>query len=126
MNHQLIISHLKDNCLFEPTFAVKVKINSNSPALLISELYKEDIVFNNLSQVKYSNKGRKLSVDVDKMIKIILLSAYKSELEIRKIERNCKENIEFRYILQGQNPPSKSKIAKFMIDYQKDIEDIIE
>ena len=120
-----MISHLKDNCLFEPTFTVKVKINSNSPALLISELCKDDIIFNNLSQVKYSNKGRKLSVYVDKMIKIILLSAYKSELEIRKIERNCKENVEFRYILQEQNPPSKSKIAKFMIDYQSDIEDII-
>lgn len=131
MNHPLIYS-INDITsqgqlqLFEPTFSVEVKIDSNSPALLISELCKEDIVFNNLSQVQYSKKGRKLSVDVDKMIKIILLSAYKSELEIRKIERNCKENIEFRYILQGQNPPSKSKIAKFMIDYQKDIEDIIE
>lgn len=99
MNHQLIISHLKGNYLFEPTFAVEVKINLNLPALLISELCKDDIVFKNLSQVQYSTKGRKLSVYVDKMIKIILLSAYKSELEIRKIERNCKDNIEFRYIL---------------------------
>lgn len=99
MNHQLIISHLKGNYLFESTFAVEVKINLNSPALLISELCKDDIVFKNLSQVQYSTKGRKLSVYVDKMIKIILLSAYKSELEIRKIERNCKDNIEFRYIL---------------------------
>ena len=80
MNHQLIISHLKGNYLFESTFAVEVKINLNSPALLISELCKDDIVFKNLSQVQYSTKGRKLSVYVDKMIKIILLSAYKSEL----------------------------------------------
>ena len=56
MNHPLIYS-INDITsqgqlqLFEPTFAVKVKINSNSPALLISELCKDDIVFKNLSQV---------------------------------------------------------------------------
>lgn len=59
------------------------------------------------------------------MFKIILLSAFYSELELRKIVRNCNENINFIYLLNGEEAPKLTRLQNFIETYKEDIIDLL-
>ncbi len=59
------------------------------------------------------------------MFKIILLYAFYSELELRKIIRNCNENINFIYLLNGEEAPKLTRLQNFIERYKEDIIDLL-
>ncbi|WP_197416943.1 transposase, partial [Streptobacillus felis] len=118
------ITNTKENQLFEVNNYKHFEFDENSPVILLNELAKE-LVFNNKSKVKNHNKGRKSKNSLDVMFKIILLSAYYSELELRKIIRNCNENINFIYLLNGEEAPKLTRLQKFIVKYREDIIDLL-
>ncbi|CAM3238282.1 transposase [Streptobacillus ratti] len=109
--------------LFEVNNYKHISFDKNSPVVILNELAKE-LVFNNKSKVNNHNKGRKHKNSLDVMFKIILLSSFYSELELRKIIRNCNENINFIYILNGQEAPKLTRLQNFIIKYREDIIDL--
>lgn len=68
----------------------------------------------------YSTKGRNPDVEPKDLFKI-LIYAYMNDIYLsRKIETACKRDINFIWLLQGQNSPDHCAIARFRTERLKD------
>ena len=61
----------------------------------------------------YSLKGRKPAVDPKTMFKVMVYAYSQNIYSTRKIEQACKRDINFMWLLSGQEAPDHSTIARF-------------
>ena len=73
---------------------------------------------------KYSAKGRKSKVDPKIMFKIITYANMENIYSSRDLEKACRRDINFKWLLQGAQPPDHSTICRF--EYEKIDEYILE
>ena len=73
---------------------------------------------------KYSVKGRKSKVDPKIMFKIITYANMENIYSSRDIEKARRRDINFKWLLQGAQPPDHSTICRF--EYEKIDENILE
>lgn len=83
----------------------------------------EGLDYSNLYN-KYSTKGRKSKVDPKIMFKIITYANMENIWSSRDIEKHCRRDINFKWLLQGVQPPDHSTICRFK--YEKMDEDVLE
>jgi transposase len=90
----------------------------DSVRLLCQEL--EDLDYSKLYQA-FSSKGRKPVVDPKTMFKILVYAYSQNIYSSRKIERSCRRDINFMWLLAGQKAPDHSTIARFRTGYLLEI-----
>ncbi len=76
----------------------------------------EGLYYTKLYQA-YSSKGRKPAVEPKIMFKIITYAYMNNLYTSHKIERACKRDINFMWLLGGQKPPDHVAIARFRQKY---------
>lgn len=91
--------------------------NDDSVRLLSHEL--EDLDYTKLYQA-YSAKGRNPAVDPKTMFKILTYAYSQNIYSSRKIERSCRRDINFMWLLAGQKAPDHSTIARFRTGFLAD------
>ena len=91
--------------------------DDDSVRLLSHEL--EDLDYSLLYQA-YSAKGRNPAVDSKTMFKILTYAYSQNIYSSRKIERACKRDINFMWLLAGQKAPDHSTIARFRTGFLAD------
>ena len=91
--------------------------DDDSVRLLSHEL--EDLDYSLLYQA-YSAKGRNPAVDPKTMFKILTYAYSQNIYSSRKIERACKRDINFMWLLAGQKAPDHSTIARFRTGFLAD------
>ena len=84
--------------------------DDDSVRLLSHEL--EDLDYTLVYQA-YSAKGRNPAVDPKTMFKILTYAYSQGIYSTRKIERACRRDINFMWLLAGQKAPDHSTIARF-------------
>jgi transposase len=65
----------------------------------------------------YSSVGRKPAVEPKIMFKIVSYAYYQNVYSSRKIEKACKRDINFRWLLQGYKAPDHATISRFRKEY---------
>ena len=65
----------------------------------------------------YSSVGRKPAVEPKIMFKIISYAYSQNVYSSRKIEKSCKRDINFRWLLQGYKAPDHATISRFRKEY---------
>ena len=65
----------------------------------------------------YSSVGRKPAVEPKIMFKIISYAYSQNIYSSRKIEKACRRDINFRWLLQGYKAPDHATISRFRKDY---------
>lgn len=74
----------------------------------------------------YSSKGRKPAVEPEVMFKILTYAYSQNIYSSRDIEKACKRDINFKWLLAGQNIPDHTTISRFRKKYLSDniVEDL--
>lgn len=88
--------------------------DDESVRLLSQEL--EDLDYTLLYKA-YSAKGRNPAVDPKTMFKILTYAYSQNIYSTRKIEKACRRDINFMWLLQGQKVPDHSTISRFRTGY---------
>ena len=89
----------------------------DSVRLLSHEL--EDLDYTKLYQA-YSAKGRNPAVDPKTMFKIVTYAYSQNIYSSRKIEKACKRDLNFLWLLAGAKAPDHTTIARFRSFYLSD------
>ena len=118
---QLTKSYIKDYNEFNDNFQLILPLN-------LENLIPEDDSVRLLSHVlegldyrklykAYSSVGRKPAVEPKIMFKIISYAYSQNIYSSRKIEKACKRDINFRWLLQGYKAPDHATVNRFRKDY---------
>ncbi|OOM16710.1 IS1182 family transposase [Clostridium saccharobutylicum] len=118
---QLTKSYIKNYTEFNDNFQLILPLN-------LENLIPEDDSVRLLSHVlegldyrklykAYSSVGRKPAVEPKIMFKIISYAYSQNIYSSRKIEKACKRDINFRWLLQGYKAPDHATINRFRKDY---------
>lgn len=84
----------------------------------------EELNYTKLYQA-YSHKGRKPGVEPRILFKVIVYAFMEGIYSTREIEKACKRDINFKWLLQGYPALDHSNIARFIKDYLSDcLEDL--
>ena len=102
---------------------IGVNISESSPVRVISKLL-EGLDYRYLMQAYSKNKGRKHKIEADKMFFIIAYAMFDSVSTTRAIEKNCRENINYMWILRGSSAPDHNTVARFISSCKIEIEDL--
>lgn len=113
--------HTKDYTEFNDNFQLILPLN-------LENLIPEDDSVRLLSHVlegldyrklykAYSSVGRKPAVEPKIMFKIISYAYSQNIYSSRKIEKACKRDINFRWLLRGYKAPDHATISRFRKDY---------
>ena len=102
---------------------IGVVIPALSPVRVISKVL-EGLDYSNLLQVYSNSKGRKHKIDADKMFFILAYAMFDGVTTTRTIEKNCRENINYMWILRGSKAPDHNTISRFIVKYRKEIEEL--
>ena len=89
----------------------------DSVRLLSHEL--EELDYTKLYQA-YSAKGRNPAVDLKTMFKILTYAYSQTVYSSRKIEKACRRDINFMWLLAGQKAPDHTTIARFRTGFLVD------
>lgn len=89
----------------------------DSVRLLSHEL--EELDYTKL-YLAYSAKGRNPAVDPKTMFKILIYAYSQTIYSSRKIEKACRRDINFMWLLAGQKAPDHSTIARFRTGFLAD------
>ncbi|MGL5086418.1 MAG: IS1182 family transposase [Clostridium sp.] len=103
-SYQLVLS-LDLECLIPEDDSVRL-LSHVLEGLDYTKLYKA-----------YSSVGRKPAVDPKIMFKILTYAYSQNIYSSRKIEKACKRDINFKWLLAGGNCPDHSTISRFRKDY---------
>lgn len=76
-----------------------------------------------ISRVRY-RCARSYGASFVTMLKIIIYGYMEQITSLRGIEKACKRDINFKWLLQNDLPPSKSTIGRFIQQNEKYIEDV--
>lgn len=85
--------------------------------MLLKKLYNQN--YTKLNEA-YSSKGRKLAVEPETMFKILTYAYSQNIYSGRDIEKACKRDINFKWLLAGQNAPDHTTISRFRKKYLSD------
>ena len=98
-------------------------IPSDEPVRLLSAVL-EELDYRKLTAT-YSRLGR-IEYSPRLLFKIVLYGCSRGIYKSREIERACRENINFMYLLEGKRPPDHNTIARFRKDHLPNaIEDLL-
>ena len=98
-------------------------IPSDEPVRLLSAVL-EELDYRKLAAT-YSRLGR-IEYSPRLLFKIVLYGCSRGIYKSREIERACRENINFMYLLEGKRPPDHNTIARFRKDHLPNaIEDLL-
>ena len=101
----------------------EILIPSDEPVRLLSAIM-EEMDYTKL-MATYSRMGR-IEYPPRLLFKVIVYAYSRKIYSSRGIERACRENINFMYLLEGHNPPDHNTIARFRKDHLQDVvEDLL-
>ena len=108
-------THLKGNYQLPLPLDFESSIAADDSVRLLSHVL-EELDYTKLYQA-YSQKGRKPGVEPSILFKVIIYAFMEGIYSTRHIERSCKRDINFKWLLQGYPSPDHSTIARFIKDY---------
>ena len=89
---------------------LEIIIPSDEPVRLLNAVL-EELDYRKLTAT-YSRKGR-IEYSPRLLFKVVLYACCRGIYSSREIERACHENVNFMYLLEGQNGPDHNTIARF-------------
>lgn len=89
---------------------LEIIIPSDEPVRLLNAVMKE-LDYSKLTAT-YSRLGR-IEYSPRLLFKVVVYACTRGIYSSREIERACRENINFMYLLEGQNAPDHNTIARF-------------
>ena len=89
---------------------LEIIIPSDEPVRLLNAVLEE--LDNRKPTATYSRKGR-IEYSPRLLFKVVLYACCRGIYSSREIERACRENVNFMYLLEGQNGPDHNTIARF-------------
>ena len=89
---------------------IEIMIPSDEPVRLLSAV-TEELNYEKLTAI-YSQLGRN-EYPPRLLFKVVLYGCCRGIYATREIERACRENVNFMYLLEGQRPPDHNTIARF-------------
>ena len=89
---------------------IEIMIPSDEPVRLLSAV-TEELNYEKLTAT-YSQLGRN-EYPPRLLFKVVLYGCCRGIYATREIERACRENVNFMYLLEGQRPPDHNTIARF-------------
>ena len=89
---------------------IEKMIPSDEPVRLLSAVL-EELDYRKLAAT-YSRLGR-IEYSPRLLFKIVLYACSRGIYKSREIERACRENVNFMYLLEGKRPPDHNTIARF-------------
>ena len=99
-------------------------IPSDEPVRLLSAVL-EELDYSKLAAT-YSRKGR-IEYSPCLLFKIVLYAFIRGIYSSREIERACRENVNFMYLLEGHRAPDHNTIARFRSEHLPEvIEDLLD
>ncbi len=102
---------------------IEAIIPSDEPVRLLSAVL-EELDYRKLTAT-YSRKGR-IEYPPHLLFKVMVYACCRSIYSTRGIESACRENINFMYLLEGHEPPSRSTIDRFRREHLPEvIEDLL-
>ncbi|RDY25873.1 transposase, partial [Lachnotalea glycerini] len=116
--------HTKNYTEFNESYQLVLPLNleglipEDDSVRLLSHIL-EGLNYKKLYQA-YSSNGRKPAVEPQVMFKIITYAYSQNIYSSRKIEKACKRDINFRWLLAGQTPPDHCAINRFRKYYLTD------
>lgn len=96
--------------LISEEFAEKI-IPENDSVRLLDDII-EEMDLRSLFRT-YSNKGRKYATTPGTLLKILVYANMQGIFSSRDIEKSCKRDINFMWLLNGEKAPNHSEIARF-------------
>ena len=102
---------------------IGVNISKSAPVRVISKLL-EGLDYRYLMQAYSKNKGRGHRIEANKMFFIIAYAMFDGVNTTRAVEKNCRENINYMWILRGSSAPDYNTVARFIDNYKIEIEDL--
>ena len=64
----------------------------------------------------YSTLGRNPAISPESLFRILIYGYMEGIYSSRKLEKACNRDINFKWLLQGQKPPTHNTIARFRIE----------
>ena len=89
---------------------LEIIIPSDEPVRLLSAV-TEELDYSRLTAT-YSRLGR-IEYSPRLLFKVVLYGCSRGIYKTREIERACRENVNFMYLLEGRRPPDHNTIARF-------------
>ena len=100
-----------------------ILIDEHEP-VYVANAQLEELDYRKLYQA-YSPKGRKSAAEPRIMFKLLVYGYMSGIYSTRKLERECRKNIDFIWLLQGEKVPDYSSFARFRSGKAKEaIEDL--
>ena len=102
---------------------LEIIIPSDEPVRLLSAVL-EELDYRKLTAT-YSRLGR-IEYSPRLLFKVVLYACCRGIYSSREIERACRENVNFIYLLEGQKPPDHNTIARFRSQHLPEaVEDLL-
>lgn len=103
---------------------LEIKIPSDDPVRLLSAVL-EELDYSKLAAT-YSRKGR-IEYSPRLLFKVVLYAYTRGMYSSREIERACRENVNYMYLLEDQKAPDHNTIARFRSEHLPEaIEDLMD
>ena len=103
---------------------IEIMIPSDEPVRLLSAV-TEELNYEKLT-APYSQLGRN-EYPPRLLFKVVLYGCCRGIYATREIERACRENVNFMYLLEGQRPPDHNTIARFRKEHLPySVEDLLD
>jgi transposase len=123
-NKKIIQKNYNNNCkVYQLVIPVEtgILIPEDDSVRLLSQVM-EELDYTKLIMA-YSSQGRNPVVEPKILFKILIYAYMNDIYSSRKIERACKRDINFMWLLQGQKAPDHNTIARFRTERLVDIVD---
>jgi transposase len=123
-NNKITQKNYNNNCkVYQLVFPVEtgILIPEDDSVRLLSQVM-EELDYTKLIMA-YSSQGRNPVVEPKILFKILIYAYMNDIYSSRKIERACKRDINFMWLLQGQKAPDHNTIARFRTERLVDIID---
>ena len=102
---------------------IGIIIPSDEPVRLLSAVL-EELDYRRLTAT-YSRLGR-IEYSPRLLFKVVLYGCMRGIYATREIERACRENVNFMYLLEGEQPPDHNTIARFRKEHLPNaVEDLL-
>ena len=103
---------------------LEIIIPSDEPVRLLSAVL-EELDYRKLTAT-YSRMGR-IEYSPRLLFKVVLYACCRGIYSSREIERACRENVNFMYLLEGQKAPDHNTIARFRSQHLPEaVEDLLQ
>jgi len=114
INKEITQKNYTNNCeVYQLVFPIEtgILIPEDDSVRLLSQIL-EELYYKKLNEA-YSSQGRKPAVEPKILFKILVYAYMNDIYSSRKIEKACKRDINFMWLLQGRKAPDHNTIARF-------------